>query len=205
MINVGRDVEVVNGFGCAVQKREAGITACHHRRHIVHTGDGQHDAGERIVFQPDLDVGVGIRPKAFAVEGRGISERLLDAVECARFALPASVIGEVVVRQHAVAAHLCEIDLNFAVTAFGFLDEPADRCLVEHLPDRHRPARLDDLEQCLTPGLDFGFGRADPFYGASLTKSMVIALAPGLSFDRDSVWTNHGWRVVGRAGALRRT
>jgi len=36
------------------------------------------------------------------------------------------------------------------------------------LPDRHRPARLDDVEESLAPGLDLGFGRAGPSYGTSL-------------------------------------
>jgi hypothetical protein len=34
--------------------------------------------------------------------------------------------------------------------------------LVEHLLDRHRPARLDEVEQSRAPGLDLGLGRAGP-------------------------------------------
>jgi len=49
------------------------------------------------------------------------------------------------------------------MTALGF--QPADGGLIEHLPDRHRPAHLDDVEESLAPGLDLGFGRAGPSYG----------------------------------------
>ena len=55
---------------------------------------GIDDAGERVLLQPDLDVGVGVGPERFAIEPGGVFERLLDAVEGARLALPAGVVGE---------------------------------------------------------------------------------------------------------------
>jgi len=57
-----------------------------------------------------------------------------------------------------------EVDLDLAIASLGLLDETPDRRLVGHLPDRHRPAHLDDVEQGLTAGLDLGLGRAGPSF-----------------------------------------
>ena len=136
-----------------MQERQAGVAARHHQRHVVRGGDRIDDAGERVLLQPDLDVGVGVGPERLAVEPGGLLERLLDAAEGARLALPPGVVGEPVVGQIAGPAHQHEVGLHLGVAGLGLLDDAADGGLVEHLPDRHRLHRLDDLERALAPAV----------------------------------------------------
>ena len=128
-------------------------------------------AGERILLQPDLDVGVGVAPQVLAVEPGGFFERVLDTVEGAWLTLPARVVGEPIIRQRSVAPHDCEVGLHLGVAGLGLLDDSADGGLIEHLPHRHRLAGFDDGEQCLAARFDFGLSRADALYGASLIKT----------------------------------
>ena len=134
-------------------------------------GDRIDDAGERVLLEPDLDVAIGARPQALAIERGGVPQRVLDAVERARLALPAGVVGEPVVGQFASPAHDRQIGLHLGVTALGLLDEAAHGGLVEHLPDGHRPAVVDDGEQRLAAFLDLGLGGADALYVASLINA----------------------------------
>src|SRR5262245_33576528 len=93
---------------------------------------------------------------------------MFDAVEGARLPLPSRVVGEPIVGQRPIAPHLGQVDLDLGVAGLGFLDEAANRGLIEHLPHGHRLALVDDREQSLASFLDFGLGRAVAFYGASL-------------------------------------
>src|SRR5262249_41952928 len=97
-----------------------------------------------------------------AVETGGLLQRLLDAVEGGRLALPAGIVGEPVVGQVPGAPHQREIGLDFAVAALGLLDQAVDGGLVEDLPHRHRPAGGDDLQHRLAALLDLRLGRALP-------------------------------------------
>jgi hypothetical protein len=63
--------------------------------------------------------------------------------------------------------------LHLSVAALGGLYQtpPPHRGLIEYLPDRHRPARRDDVEQ----SLDLGLGGAGPF---SRSCSASVMLRP---------------------------
>ena len=97
-------------------------------------------------------------------------ERLFDAVKGARLALPSRIIGEPVIWERAITAHLRQVDLNFGVTTLGLLDEPMNGGLIEDLPNGHRLTGFDNLEQGLTPFLDLGLGRANALYGTKADK-----------------------------------
>src|SRR5262245_3039151 len=51
VVDVGRDNEFVDGFGRAVEQREAGIAARHHQRDIIHGCHGIENTGQRILFR----------------------------------------------------------------------------------------------------------------------------------------------------------
>src|SRR5262249_8414002 len=69
--------------------------------------------------------------------------------------------GEPIVRQITGPTHHCQV-----VAALGLLDETMNRCLIEDLPDCHRPTGIDDRKQSLAPLLNFGLGGPAAFYVA---------------------------------------
>ena len=99
MVDVGRHVEAGDVFGGLVQEAQRGIAPRHHERHVELRSDRIDDAAQRVLFEPDFDVGVGVAPQRFAIEPRRVFERFLDAVERLRLALPARGVGEPIVGQ----------------------------------------------------------------------------------------------------------
>jgi hypothetical protein len=72
---------------------------------------------------------------------------LVYVAKCTRLALPAGEIDDPIIRHRSHAAHVRERDLNFVVTLLGLLDDVVDCCLIENLPDRHRPHGFDDASK----------------------------------------------------------
>src|SRR5258706_11106016 len=79
VVDVGRDVEAVDVLGGAVKERQARVATGDHQRDVKLPRDRIDDAGERVLFQPNLNVSVDVVPQRFAVEPCGLFERALDA------------------------------------------------------------------------------------------------------------------------------
>ena len=62
VVDVGGPLQRPDLIGCAVQKGQARVAAGHHQRYIVSAGDGEHDAGQSVLLEPYLDIGVCIGP-----------------------------------------------------------------------------------------------------------------------------------------------
>jgi hypothetical protein len=109
------------------------------------------NAGERVFFEPNFHIGIGVAPKGFAI-GRGrIGQGLVDAVEGDRPPLPPGMIDDPAIWQPAFPAHGEKIALNPVIAAFVFGDGAANGCEIEDLADGCGLRGFDDGKQLFTP------------------------------------------------------